>query len=660
MSSLFNITTALANDIVGQKRTGKSKQFVFIQDLYVIKGPYQQNRLNNVITRSQLFQAWKTPCVVKAIDHFQNSDGIFVRYPNIMAGYNLESELYNEEFSGLQYKILKNPPVIDVGHAIPMNPWITDEAENVILALCHCNILSVGDMNLRNTLVNPSIHEFYVIDFDDNLGTDRDDEVFYFNKPPGKNLNWYSRVSQHYNNVATRLLPLLNDPLILSNNLLDRVNRAINLLRRFSSNPSSPSVITNFVPIPVAPKPSIADNFVPIPVAPNFSSLATNFVPIPVTPSIASNFVPIPVTPNINSITDNLNILQLNVINLGQMVWKGLRGGVSKTYSGIDFDIAKSALQKYIRRNMPQKGILTALELYRLGEVGGDAGVSNMYNRLAMIANEDIGPANLPLILEVTSIVESKDRDPARLAAMVQLLAGSNKTRIMSHAWRAYATPEGRLTAAKMGLPLDTEFTESDIKYISDNRNSDLFLASDPENIRPYILIFLKRLHEKDFNAFTWAYFYLETAKDLTLAKRKKYVESNTRSSTGKSDILLWKALSKILQSRVHDVLVEGYYNHTESRPFLQNAIIIALYRVPYEKFDIEPAVNIWRNTPALQEMLHGKYPFEVDAFVIDKHTRKGRQMGMTTQDFVDEGALVIPQDTKYFNQLLADIYKIR
>ena len=85
--------------------------------------------------------------------------------------------------------------------------------------------------------------------------------------------------------------------------------------------------------------------------------------------------------------------------NIGQMTWKGLRGGSSKTYSGLDLDVVKSALQKYIRRNMPQKALLSAIELYRFGEVGGIAAVTNMYNRLAIIANEDIGPANLSLVL---------------------------------------------------------------------------------------------------------------------------------------------------------------------------------------------------------------------------------------------------------------------
>lgn len=345
---------------------------------------------------------------------------------------------------------------------------------------------------------------------------------------------------------------------------------------------------------------------------------------------------------------------------VGQMIWKGLRGGATKTFSGIDFDVAKSALQKYIRRNMPQKAILAAIELYRLMEVGGDPGVSNMYNRLAIIANEDIGPANLPLALEVTRLVESGNRNIYRLVTMVQLMSESPKTRMMSHAWHTYANPEGRAVATNIGLPVDTTFIQSDIEYINENRNSDLFMTNDPENIRPYVLIFLKRLYEKDFNAFSWAYFFMETAKDITLTKRKKYIDGNTRSTTGKSDILLWKVLGKILPPETHNILVEAYYNHTENRPVLQNAILIALYGLPYTKLDIEPSVEIWRQQPVLQQMLDGEFPLEVDAFAIDKHTRKGRTLGLGIKEFVDEGATVVPQSEQFYSKTLEQIYRQR
>lgn len=773
MEEEFNLPTALASYICGQKRTAKSKQFVFLHGDYAIKGPYQQKRLFNVIARSQIFTAWNTPCVVKAVDYFTVKDGTFVRFPNIMTGYALESESYLETFSGLQYNVLKNPPVTDIGHAIPTNPWIVAEAHDVLLALCHCNILGIGDMNVRNTMVDPVKHQFFVIDFDDNLGSDRDDEIFYFNKRPRKDLMWYESVAGRYDAVAHKLVPLLSDEIVLANNLAPRVQRAIDLLRRYGHTASTALTIADtgavqrkvtslLIQSPIKIQETIQGNIRETRVVsvrvedirPRYQDLqqwcedpnnvyigrgGIVFVtgvdgkqvryppaslwanPFKIGEDIIGRYReyilnrmrngeitaadlenlrgktlgcwckiggqdipchgdvllellgvrnPIPanqvvnpvVNPVVNSIITPIvePVINSSGRKLGQMVWKGLRGGATKTYSGIDLDVAKSAVQKYIRRNMSEKAIMAAIELYRLGEVGGQPGVTNMYNRLAIIANEDIGPANLALVLEVTRLVESGDRDIYRLVAMIQLMAESPKTRMMSHAWRAYANPEGRAVALKLGLLLDTTFTEADMTYIAENNNSDLFLASDPENIRPCILIFLKRLQECDFNAYSWAYFYLEMVADLKLAKRKKFINGNTRCTTGKADILLWKALAKVLAPEIHDVLVEAYFNHTESRPFLQNAILVALYNVPYQKFDMEPAIAIWRQQPVLEQILNGDFVLEIDGFVIDKHTQKGRAAGATVQDFVDEGAIVIPQDEKFFNSVLADIYKIR
>jgi len=233
---------SLRDYIVGQKRTGKNKQFVFILDDYAIKGPYTNNRLQNVIKRSEFFSHWNTPNVVKVIDIIEET---YVRFPNIMKGYKLDSEMYKETFSDYSYRILKNPPVIDVKKSIENKVTFGNNLEDVILTLCHCNILGVGDMNLRNTMFDKDKNIFYVIDYDDSLTADRDDEVFYFNKRPGEKLGWYNLVKQHYNNVAKRLVDLLTDVIVVTNKLESRVERCIHLLKKYSEN------VTNVVSVRV-------------------------------------------------------------------------------------------------------------------------------------------------------------------------------------------------------------------------------------------------------------------------------------------------------------------------------------------------------------------------------------------------------------------------
>jgi ribA/ribD-fused uncharacterized protein len=794
----ISLSSFLAHNVAGQKRTGQ-KQFVFFADDVVYKGPYpaKSPRFENVIFRSDIFTAWGTPCVVKPLDVIETPDGPFIRFPNIMAGYPIESETYTEPKTGLTYEVRINAPILDVLHALPANPWITAEASDLILALIHCNILGVGDMNLRNSLVNPATREFFVIDYDDNLGTDRDDATFYFNKSPAKALRWAERVAPLYAEVADRLEPLRTDPLVAQYELLDRVERAINLLRQYATlatpapepKPStrrpkaSPAVAKSpakaskdptgiyffekgpyfelsnywmkkdgttllvideiefkssehafqfykFYYPEASPETLAYAELIRNAATPNDARLLAGQkvkggfqsrmnAPIKayqdrahINPAwdqirvdlmrtvLYYKFTQNPHCQDILLGTDNRALYENSPYDafwgvgkdqtgsnwlgrllvelrdrlreesapgelpqphpIGQMVWKGIRGGATKTYSGIDFDVAKSAMQKYIRRRMTQKAILAGIELYRLGEVGGGPAVTNTFNRIGIIANEDVGVANLPLVLAITQMVESGTRDLAALVAMIQLLAESPKTRLMSHAWRTYAHPEGRAVARELGVALDTEFSATDRDYIETYQNDPIFLESDPVELRDYILIFRRRLEARDLNAFTWAYFFLEAMGQDKVGKRNKYLDGAHRGTTTHPTILLWQVLGQILPPAVHDILVEAYYNHAENRPFLQHAILIAIYNLGYESFDLTPYIEFWRVQPVLTQMVEGQFTLEVDPFVIDKHTAAGRRSGMTERDFVIEGSIVIPQDPTYYNELMEQIYQTR
>jgi len=798
-----NLEDYLIRCIVGQKRTGSSKQFVFLQGDYAIKGPYSEGRLNNVVSRSKILSELGSKVAVLMIDQFETKDGIFVRFPNLMKGYDLKSEPHQESFSSYKYNILKDPPVTSIREAlVNKETWMFPLMEETILTLCYCYMLKIGDMNVRNLILDPNTKQFYVIDYDDNLSTERDDEVFYFNKLPAKAYDWYNNVKCHYNKVVNRLKELINSNVIISNNLSDRLLKTINLLEKYGEAKKLPIKLNIVKPAPpkIIPKPILKLNVVkkeiPLPKSPKiiiddvyffqegkYKELSNYYctkslylfkigdlefkssehayqyckfsydgadkdtleyaelVRTCQTPNdskllghqdVRSGFqsrmndniklykdkairradfdnVKIDIMRyviyhkfdqnvecrNILLSTENKKIYEdsqydsfwgigkdkngenhlgkllmelrdqlkdkypVNLDVKGYMDWKGPFGG-STTYSNIKLDIAKSALQKYIRRNMKEKALLAAFELYRFSEIPeAKAIVTNLYNRLAIIANEDIGPANLSLVLEVTRLVESKDRNTGVLYQMVKLLSESKKSRFPSHCWRSYSNPDGRKVAEELGLPLDNSFTPDDLLFIEEHRNCDLFVESDPENIRCYLLTFWKRLIGKDFNAFTWCYFYLEVTKDLTLkSKRKKFINGNTRCNTGKSDILLWKVLSKFLDIETHDILVEAYYNQSESRPFLQLAVVVALYGLKYEKVNIIADPN---NDKHIDDMLNARYEMiKIEDFVIDKHTKDGRNSGMTAKDFVDEGAIVIPEDMTYHNELLVKIYSTR
>lgn len=328
--------------------------------------------------------------------------------------------------------------------------------------------------------------------------------------------------------------------------------------------------------------------------------------------------------------------------SLGQMVWKGLNA--SKTYSGVDFDVAKSALQKWIRRGEVEKALMIATEMFRFSEIeGADAAVTNLYNRLAIIANEDIGPANLPLVLEITDIVENGKRNYYELLAMVQLMCQSSKTRIMSHLYYVY-----------VALCDETQ------KYSASEYPSCSFLQEgDPNFANEFLGMAKKCLSEKNFSAFTWIYNYKSFSLDCEISKRKKFHKGNNK--TGKPDILIWYLLREFLPEETHDILVKAYYNHTENRPFLSCALTAILFnRVAEKGCRVQELAKCWSSSETVNLLLEGNYSLVVDDYAIDKHTKKGREMGKNTKNFVEEGALVNNQDPELFDERCYNLYAQR
>jgi len=214
--------------------------------------------------------------------------------------------------------------------------------------------------------------------------------------------------------------------------------------------------------------------------------------------------------------------------------------------------------------------------------------------------------------------------------------------------------------AVKMGVSVDKDFDKDLSQYDNDLLTKGMFLSTDPINLRYCAIMFLKRLQEKNFNAFTWVSYYLHYGENITVVKRKKFINGSARNITGKSDILLWKMLSNVIDPKIHDILISAYYNHSEQRPFLSLAIVVAIYGLKYDNMDLEPGVNMWKTHLTAAELLQGKFILEIDDYVIDKHTGEGRRDGMSTKEFVDEGSKVFPQDIKYYDETLEKIYKTR
>ena len=594
----FSLQNALVNDVVCQKRTGRAKQFVIMRGPLIYKGPYSEERLRNLRSRSEYFRKWNTPLIVHPNpDTLKSEEGPFVTYQNLAEGYPVEAEPHTESFTGRQYRVLKRSGLLKVGDTIKTKEnqeWILAQMPDMLLALITTYVLSIGDQGLYNMLVDIPRKKIYLIDYDENRGGDRDDELFYYSKHPAKAIveKWLPLARACYPGVIMELKKIAElDPVFAP-----RVEKAISLM-----TPTIPLTERKEKPVTLQVVPTTA---------------------------------------------------------VGKMHFGGLFAGTT-TFSGFTLDVVKSAVQKYIRRGMVEKAIMASVEMFRLVEVGGRAAQTNLFNRLAIIAVEDIGPANLPLVAAILERISLDKRDLTEMVAMVHLMCTSEKSRIGSHLWRAYTTPEGRALAEKKGIKVDTVLTEEDMKYLESGAPlgaSPFWKPGDPEEIRPYAEIFYRRLQKRDPNAVAWAYYYLQATEG------KKVVPRNRRTNPA---IVLWEMLATVIPAYPVGILQKAYFDSSEPRPFLMAVIAWSLYNgnplnkeQPFDRIDLNPAIAVWTNAEFLQVLLSGNYTFEVDNYVIDKHTAEGKRRGKDRKDFVEEGAFVANVSPKYTNTVLEEIYR--
>lgn len=336
------------------------------------------------------------------------------------------------------------------------------------------------------------------------------------------------------------------------------------------------------------------------------------------------------------------------------------------TYSGHPTDQVKSALQKYIRLNMPVKAIQAATELYRMIEIDGGLPLqSNMYNRIAVISAEDVGIGHFPLVISsINYILELKKdrtkRNPVELMALVQALAGAEKSRIADHFYRTYALPVGQRIGYEHGLITVDQL--EDIQVLPDG----FWRADDPLEIRGICEMFAYRLQQRNPLALYWLGLFLKNYEKTKVSRRR-------RRSVG--IILIWEIirLSRVTtittegnnggyQEEVYETCERAYFEFSEKGPFLTLIISAILMNVPYHPQPLQPYFEAWSTKQELVEMFFNppaNYSFELDSFVIDMHTRAGRSQGKGLEEFADVGSRVSPVSVPFTIPLLEEIYKL-
>lgn len=331
-----------------------------------------------------------------------------------------------------------------------------------------------------------------------------------------------------------------------------------------------------------------------------------------------------------SSIPVEVSDVQQKEKNIGEMR-RGAFSGI--TYSGFKLDEMKSGLQKYIRRGMVEKAMMCATELYRMIEVEAKGTQSNLYNRLAVISCEDIGPANMDLVLSVVNLVNEENRNFKRMIRAVELLCESSKTRIMSHLWFAYTSEEGRkMLRERLGFEgLDTDSGESPLDLPS----------TYPSDLSRILQMMAVRLNEKNDIATYWEGKFMEYT-----GKVKKRGRMTNHYFT------IENVFNKFLPAHEVSVFLLAFLKQSEKRPFLMTPIVAILFN------DVGKVTEIPETKRDVGYLLEGKYKLELDDYVIDMHTKAGKKKNKGRTVFRNEGSMVTNQSKKHLDEDLLKMYQ--
>src|SRR3990167_469372 len=662
-------------DVLGQKRTGKTKKFLVYKkgnSEEVFKGPYflKEKRLAGLLERTEIFREWKTPLVTLPLDSFTStslSPGVKEKEFTVFVFSNLQgafpkkiSPPYKENFSDYSFPISLDEGLVKLSSIITKREDLLDA--DLLEGLIHLFITKTGDVGFHNVLYNPETDTVSIIDFEESRTTDYiNDPIFFFTKKPGKKYNFYEKWKDCYPVVAERIkkfdFTLPDDITILSQDEVDeRVNLALTLLKN-PPDVNSPKVVPKGKGKSTNKDLGKSNNED----KPNGKGKGKG------------KGKPKPTGTPKNS-------------KLGSMTFKGMHG--STTYGGFSISVIKSALQKNIRRGNFDQSLICAFELFAFVDVDGYPIVHNLFNRLSVIATEDISPNDDGLVLasyicgwnslwvrrnELSWLpypTDLKDEDkynPSRLAAIVQTLVEARKSRIMSHLWNAYVRPEGRENFQNTGgeleelnldvSPTDEDWDLFDSKSVPFLKSSDYNVANG--DLALVAIMIYNRLKQKDRNCVGWIGYFVENFCD-------KKVQVQTRRGRRKAGIVLWEIFSEFISEELLNPIRETYFVASENRPMLQFVFSYILFSGDSlsKGLSLNKVSNImddltyeWGDPNCIDPLRNNKYKVVIEDYMVDLHTGKQGERKVLLKEFKLKGAHVENADLSTHDEVLLNVY---
>ena len=339
------------------------------------------------------------------------------------------------------------------------------------------------------------------------------------------------------------------------------------------------------------------------------------------------------------------------------------------TFNGLTIDIAKSGLQKYIRRGMIDKAIWCGIELDLFAFIEkGERIRTNFIHRLMIIYLEDISIANLGLwvplnnwIFKLLSLrlkrkqpdadfISIREREEKLVIKIIFQLCSSQHSRVLSH-YNAIFVNFSDLTQKitqlyyKNNPLLSFLYVKNTDKSLAHNIPNKLVFKLDPiENVNLQVSNFIGALEHKDPRAFYWANEIL-----INLEKTSKHYGKS------KKTYLLFSILEKFINTYHPNLSVyfkiglQWFDELHVKESFLCYTILIASI-IHYDK--VKSSIDSFVLTPlyinynaSYKKNLTG-YVIEIDKFVVDMHTAAGRNLKQGKSTFVIKGAYVSNEST--------------
>jgi len=336
-----------------------------------------------------------------------------------------------------------------------------------------------------------------------------------------------------------------------------------------------------------------------------------------------------------------------------QLSFKGLQAG-GTSWNGVDIDVLKSGIQKYVRRGKFEKAIWCAYELDLFHEMldrntekqtGLKALSTNLIHRLLIISVEDIGdPSLVPLMNDLVRAYKNDRFNPSLkhqrreyLYTIVKTMCSAERSRELSHIRCVFSQVFG----------FDGQ------EYSTDDACTYVFRMSDLAQQHQDIYMFDRGTHlnvteqfqklyiERNDGCFYW---FFKQGGDTMCMKSVGHLLSYVIDHEEDTD-----------RKRVMCILRDWFkgYDFKEYILFAMYIILLGIRQTPIEKREQSAPDDEWEAYYMIN--VEGK-SIHIDDFVIDKHTRAGKKKGKDLATFASEGAFVT-NESRCTNQRYKEIY---